>query len=139
MKRTRLAVALLALLAPGCAEPGPQVVPVRGTVTRQGKPVPRLFLDFQPAEGRNSWAFTDEQGRYELEYDEGRKGAEVGEHTVTVSWRPPNLEAELALQSGQLRPHPEADRIVAQYGVGAGTRKKVSVAPGTEVIDLRLD
>jgi hypothetical protein len=134
-----LVSALLASLALGCGESGPQIVPVRGTATRGGKPVANLYLDFQSANGRNSWAFTDEQGRYELEYDQGVMGAIVGEHTVTVLLKPKDLEAELALQTGQFKWSADAQKIAAKYGAGSPNRKKVSVAPGSEVIDLELD
>lgn len=134
-----LASTFLASLALGCGESGPQIVPVRGTATRGGKPVANLYLDFQPANGRNSWAFTDEQGHYELEYDQGVMGAMVGEHTVTVSLKPKDLEAELALHSGQFKWSDDAQKIAAKYGAGSPNRKKVTVAPGTEGIDLQLD
>lgn len=124
----------------GCGDSGsPQIVPIRGKATRNGKPIPHLLVDFQPTDGRNSWAYTDDQGLYELEYDEGVKGALVGEHTVTVSFRPKDLEAELALQAGELKLPADAERIAAKYGAGSPQRKKVTVAPGLEVVDLQLD
>ncbi len=137
--RFALVAAFFATLALGCGESRPQIIPVRGTATRGGKPVANLYLDFQPTSGRNSWAFTDDQGHYELEYDQGVMGAIVGEHTVTVSLKPKDLEAELALQTGQFKWSADAQKIGAKYGAGSPNRKKVTVAPGSEVIDLELD
>jgi len=129
----------MALLLLGCGEARPQIIPVRGTVTRGGKPVADLYLDFQPSDGRNSWAFTDAQGRYELEYDEGVMGAVAGEHTVTASLKPRDLDTERAIHAGQFKWSPDAQKIAAKYGAGSAQRKQVSVAPGNEVIDLELD
>src|SRR5262249_54770418 len=80
-------IAVVATIS-GCGDGGPRVVPVTGTVTRNGKPVPNLFINFMPEAGRPSWGHSDEQGQFTLEYDRERKGAEVGKHKVFVKLRP---------------------------------------------------
>src|SRR5687768_6312898 len=69
----------------GCSE-GPDVVPVTGTVTRNGKPVPGVMINFMPEDGRPSWAITDAQGKYELQYSKSYTGGLVGRHKVFVGY-----------------------------------------------------
>ena len=64
-------IAVVATIS-GCGDGGPRVVPVTGTVTRNGKPVPNLFINFMPEAGRPSWGHSDEQGQFTLEYDRER-------------------------------------------------------------------
>ncbi|HID77048.1 MAG TPA: carboxypeptidase regulatory-like domain-containing protein [Planctomycetaceae bacterium] len=80
-----LAVALCVLV--GCAEEGPQVVPVTGVVTYQGKPVEGARVMFHPLEGgaRSSHGTTDAEGRFELSTFGMNDGALVGRHVVTIS------------------------------------------------------
>jgi hypothetical protein len=60
--------ALSLLASAGCGDPdAPEIARVTGTVTRGGKPVPNLVVNFMPAEGRPSWGITDDRGRYVVE------------------------------------------------------------------------
>jgi len=58
---------------------------VTGTVTYNGKPVPKASVTFYPKEGRPSSGVTDESGKYELNYTADKKGALIGQHTVRIS------------------------------------------------------
>jgi hypothetical protein len=94
MSRVRFLAAggLLAVLA-GCSG-GPDVAPVSGVVTLDGRPYPKAVVSFQPIgtpenpnPGRGSSAYTDEQGRFVLRTDNERKGAVVGKHRVRIMTR----------------------------------------------------
>jgi hypothetical protein len=80
---------LIVIVLIGCGRKGPKVVPVAGTLTYKGQPVPNIEIHFLPVSGdRPSWGHTDNQGRFELEYEFKVKGASVGEHKVIVRPKP---------------------------------------------------
>src|SRR5262245_42131593 len=89
----RLAALSAILLAAGCAGGEFKVAPVSGTVTMDDKPLPRVYVNFQPVgstdnpnPGPGSYAVTDDQGRYTLKLVEGGKpGAVVGRHKVSIT------------------------------------------------------
>lgn len=132
-------LALAAMAVFGCGRGGPRVVNVRGTVTRDGKPVEKLFLNFVPDNGRPSWGVTDAEGHYTLHYDRERGGALVGAHRVWVQVRPTSPADELALNRGTLKLHPETKQILAKYGNVATSPLVVEVTDEGQVIDLALD
>src|SRR5438132_13614211 len=68
----------------GCGRGGPEIVPIEGTVTTTGEPVPNLRIYFVPTDGRPSWAISDQNGHFVLDYDADHDGAKVGTHTVFV-------------------------------------------------------
>lgn len=67
---------------------------VTGTVTHKGKPVEQILVTFYPdanskgavTKGKSSYAITDKDGKYVLEYAGPPKqtGAVVGTHRITV-------------------------------------------------------
>ena len=80
-----MTVALIASLT-GCGRSGPEIARVSGTVTLDGKPLPEAFVFFRHADGgRISEAFTDNSGRYTLNYSNDESGAMVGSNTVRIS------------------------------------------------------
>ena len=83
----RLVVMFLALTTTctGCREPGPEIVPVTGTVLKDGQPVANASITFFAKTGRPSYGSSDAEGRYTLEYAQDVEGAVVGEHTVTIT------------------------------------------------------
>jgi hypothetical protein len=84
----RFAVILLAatLLAAGCSQDGrPELAPVVGTVTLDGRPLHRAAVVFRPAEGKFSRGVTNEQGHYELTYLRDTMGAIVGKHKAVIT------------------------------------------------------
>jgi hypothetical protein len=97
---------LACMMLTGCAR-GPRVVPVRGRVTCNGKPVARdSKITFYPEHGRPSSAAIGEDGTYVLTYLKPGDGALVGEHKVTVKstkvgpgslTEPKSVEEELEL------------------------------------------
>ena len=130
-------VLLIGVVGCGKSGDGTQVVPVTGTVTRDGKPVADLFLNFKPAIGRPSWGVSDANGRYELTFDAAQKGAAVGNHTVWVTQ--PISGAEGMGPEDQPKTSPELPAILKKYGSEAITPLKVEVKAGGSAIDLKLD
>ena len=137
--RSRGFVSTLLLIAVvGCSNSGgDQVVPVTGTVTRNGKPVPDVLLNFKPAAGRPSWALTDANGRFELTFDAAQKGAVIGHHTVWVT--APISGAEGMGPEDQPKVSPELPAILKKYGREEISPLKVEVKAGNPVIDFKLD
>lgn len=69
----------------GCGTGGPDIARVEGTVTMDGKPLPRAFVVFIPTGGRPAAAETDANGKYTLEFSAGRKGAIPGKNRVEIN------------------------------------------------------
>jgi hypothetical protein len=87
--RFELALLFLCFYVSGCGQSGPQVAPVHGKVTLDGKPLRLADVNFQPEGGqRGSSGRTDSDGHYELGYKRGQSGALVGNHTVRISVSP---------------------------------------------------
>ncbi len=105
---THQKIALFVLLAgvAGCGKSGPQVAPVHGRVTLDGRPLALADVSFQPdGAQRASAGRTDADGQYELAYKRGQPGAIVGPHTVRI-WvsqelvkHPPPIPASYDTQS----------------------------------------
>jgi predicted small lipoprotein YifL len=104
--RTNFALIFLLSLIAGCGESGPQVAPVSGRVTLDGKALAMADVSFQPdGSQRASYGRTDNDGRYVLMYKRGQPGAIAGEHTVRI-WvsrelvpNPPIIAARFDTQS----------------------------------------
>lgn len=77
---------LFLLTTIGCGGGGPQVAPVEGTVTLDGKPLDKILVEFFPTtNGPRSFGETDAQGKFTLMTDDGKTvGAVVGNHKVTL-------------------------------------------------------
>jgi hypothetical protein len=117
-------IAMLMAAAIGCGKSGPQIAPVHGRVTLDGRPLVRADITFQP-EGaqRASIGRTDDEGHYELAYKRGEPGAIVGKHTVHVE-----VSSELVKN-----PPP----IPARYAANSELHHQVE--PGENEIDLKLE
>jgi len=73
--------------ATGCGQKTtglPQLAPVRGTITLDGRPLVKTAVVFSSDKGHSSLGVTDDLGRYELRFVRGLVGAEVGKHTVRL-------------------------------------------------------
>ncbi len=119
------------------------VVPVKGTVTRGGQPVANVVIWFTPTEGRPSWALTDAQGKFELDYSREYKGAKVAKHRVTINYEPRPAdpgEEQLILSGRKPRPMrpPEMDAILAKYGQGVSTLE-VEISRAVTDLEIKLD
>jgi hypothetical protein len=106
MRSSVILLVLLMIPLAGCGSGGPQVAPVTGTVTLDGKPLPNAEVVFAPVDGgRPSTARTVDGGQYELLFKRGQPGASVGPHTVRI-WistevvkNPPKIPARYDSQS----------------------------------------
>lgn len=78
---------VLTVLAAGCSsgEPLPKLGEVTGVVTLDGKPLPGAVVMFAPVSGRMSTGMTDAEGKYDLTYNVGTKGALIGKHAVRIT------------------------------------------------------
>ena len=77
----------------GCNKKGYTLVPVSGTVTSEGKPVPKLNVVFSPepvgennSVGPFSTGTTDANGKFTLTARKGDPGVMVGKHTVSFEY-----------------------------------------------------
>jgi hypothetical protein len=77
-------LAALALTPVGCGKAG--MSSVSGTVTYNGKPVPKGVITFVAGspEGRNATGQLDQNGKYRLQTEEPGDGAQVGNYDVTI-------------------------------------------------------
>jgi hypothetical protein len=126
------AVVTLFGLAAGCnSEKLPNLGTVTGTITMDGKPLSGANVAFDPVAGGAppSVGKADADGKYELYYSRGHKGAPIGEHTVRI-----NTYAERDGDDG--RPQIQKETIPARYNVK--TELKVSVKRGANTLDLAL-
>jgi hypothetical protein len=115
-RRVKIGVLWMLVVANGCVKSGPQVAPVRGRLTLEGRPLENADVTFQPdGAQRSSIGRTDPDGRYELAYKRGQPGAIVGPHTVRIAVsselvrKPPKIAAEFDTRS-KLRAMVEAGK-----------------------------
>jgi hypothetical protein len=68
----------------GCTKSSQTVAPVTGRITLDGKPLEFAIVTFQ-AEGKSAASSgTDKDGRYDLFYKRGVRGAPLGPNRVTI-------------------------------------------------------
>lgn len=81
-----LATIALASTPLACGRTGPEMAAVSGTVTYQGKPVPKGTITFVALNSgqRNATGQLDQQGFYRLQTEEASDGAEPGDYDVTI-------------------------------------------------------
>jgi hypothetical protein len=85
-----IVLAFLVCIA-GCGKGGPQVAPVEGRVTLEGRPLVNADIQFKPGgPERPSSGRTDGEGHYTLMFKRGQPGAIVGPHTVRI-WVSPDI------------------------------------------------
>lgn len=137
MRNTRwlfaLPLVLGSLAVSGCAD-GPRIVKVSGTATRGGQPVPSLLLNFQPEKGRPSWAITDAQGRFTLEYDKDNKGAIVGTHVVAASYRAATADEEMSGKKDKIY-----YEIEKKYNDMQNSPMKIEITRAVDNLELKFD
>jgi hypothetical protein len=69
----------------GCGPGGPTLAPVKGVVKLDGEPKSKLLVTFTPtAGGQQALGTTNENGEFQLNTN-GRKGALLGEHKVSIT------------------------------------------------------
>jgi len=118
--RRSLVFAVLGLMtgaAVGCSGSG-GYVPVSGVVKLNGKPYANAVVTFQPEgtkdnpnPGRGSAGVTDAEGRFTLKCDDGKKGAVVGSHNVTVRTAGDVIAVDPNVGSDDKGPVPDKKKI----------------------------
>ena len=85
-RRLTLLIGLLLVAGCGTTSDMPEVAPVRGKVTLNGKPLIMAKIIFAPVEGgQSSEAVTNANGEYDLVYKRDIMGAKVGKHKVMIT------------------------------------------------------
>jgi hypothetical protein len=125
----------LLVFSGGCGSGNKDLIRVRGKVTRGGKPVANLFLNFVPDKGRPSWALTDANGEYIAYYDKNRTGALPGWHTIFVTFKP----FDPRLGGGRLKEPAGVMPIVAKYGRLETSPLRIEVRTGSQTFDFSVD
>src|SRR5262245_46855356 len=84
ISRWEIAVIGIVVIA-GCQKPHPELVPVSGQVTIDGKPVTRGQITVLPEGHRASIGKLDDEGRFTLSCFKAGDGAPTGTHIATVT------------------------------------------------------
>lgn len=81
-----LLAALVVTVLAGCGPSGPPFGTVAGRVTLEGEPVERAFVEFH-GDGSVCYAVapTDEDGNYEMKFEQDREGIPVATYQVQIS------------------------------------------------------
>ena len=153
----------LAAAAEGCQRGQTwNLVPVEGTVTKNGCPLANIEVVFLTdaaagTHGPRASGTTDEAGRYRLRTDGGDEGAVVGKHRVILrdlvaarkqlvrsfrdkQWREgarPSPEMAKRLEE-ELKNSADAPRVPPRYERIDETPLRAEVQPGPQVIDLEV-
>src|SRR5262249_31799767 len=123
------------------------LAPVEGTVTKSGRPLAYIQVDFLAdpdagTQGPRASGITDESGHYALRTDAGDWGAAVGHYRVCL--RVPLPAEGLTPQANQPQagiaklPASEPVQLPPAYSSFAETPLRVEVQPGAKVIDLAV-
>jgi hypothetical protein len=97
--------ALVVISNAGCSKSGPELAPVSGRITLDGKPLEKADVLFQPGSQPPSSGRTDADGRYVLAYKRGVMGGHVGSNSVQITIspdvvpNPPNIPARYNYES----------------------------------------
>ena len=84
LRASVICVAATFLLAVGCGEKGPEMVPVTGTVTYKGEPLRTGTIQFHPTSGRQASGKIVDGQIVEVSTFNPGDGALVGKHQVTI-------------------------------------------------------
>jgi hypothetical protein len=155
-KITGSLLSVLAVASAGC-QGKPLFAPVEGTVTKEGKPLAGVIVDFYPNPGdrgpRSTSTLTDEAGHYRLRSTwGGDEGAVVGPHRVCIveirnqgrdsfstsvrrKQRTKEAQAKLARLKKEAS---EPRRVPRSYGSPNETPLRIEVHPGPQIIDLEV-
>ncbi len=139
---------LLALLLPaGCYRSAPYrttgvLVAAYGTVTLDGEPLEDAVVLFQAGDGSFSYAQTDDEGYYELQFDSQEMGVTPGTKRVRISMnrRIKGLnstdEGGPEDRAGGSYPNPPPERVPERYNTQS--ELQVEVLPSRKRYDFDL-
>ncbi|MGL6196113.1 MAG: hypothetical protein ACRC2T_14955 [Thermoguttaceae bacterium] len=113
----------------GCDKSPYKVVPIEGTATWKGNPIPEGFsLEFTPEEGRASSGFISKEGKFKTVYSAQKDGVQTGKNKVKVMWN-----------TGTMPPPPEEYiELVNTYGYKSeGIEIEIKKADKNLTIDFK--
>lgn len=145
MTGTKLSAAsacyLLAFAASGCG-PVDEFASVQGTLHVAGAPAANILVIFTPESGDGralprSAGVTDADGHFLLRTDDGRQGAIVGTHRVTVEDMDPYTvqRTDRPPSAGE---RPPAPRVPPGYSAAATTPLTARVTAGGASVELEV-
>lgn len=121
------------LIAAGCnprPKDMPEIAPVKGTVTMDGQPLPKVDVTFfSEVGGQVSAGTTDDAGMYELRFSGRHMGAKIGPNTVRIT-TPPAQEIP-----GE---PPWKEKVPAKYNRKSELKADVKPGPEPNTIDFEL-
>ncbi len=126
----------------GCAQEGAKVVSISGKVTREGKPYPNVFLNFDPDKGRPSWAQADENGSFVAKYDQTKDGAVVAKHKIWISYRARNPQEEMiekGFAKGKSSRPKDMNAILEKFGDKEKTPLIIDITKADSNLEIKLD
>jgi hypothetical protein len=121
-----------------------KIARVTGTVTYKGKPVSNMTVNFI-SDGRPSWGKTDADGKFEMIYDEDRKGVKLGRNKVFFTPGVQTIdsgrskESKKAIAQGLGLSQEELNDITMRFGSEESTKLEVDVKKDPDVLDLKLE
>jgi len=123
----------------GCGQSGPELADVTGTITLDGRPLPKVGVVFRPAGPGASPAYggTNKDGKYTLLFSQDRKGALPGEYEVDLEV-PKYTKADLAEMKAQGNEAPPPTVTLPKKYRQPGALK-ATVKSGSNVIDFSLE
>jgi hypothetical protein len=104
----------------------PEIAPVSGTVTMDGRPLGGIAVVFESEGGVLSFGNTDDEGRYRVSYIRSARGAGLGRNVVRIST--PTMGPSSPLRK---------DTIPAIYNTASTLA--VDVTKGSNVFDFPLE
>jgi hypothetical protein len=134
---TTVGCCLLLLLA-SCSPKGPRVVRVQGVATSQGKPIVNVLLNFSPVQGRPSNAFTDEQGKFDVDYSRDARGLLISDYRVWLEHPYLQMQREGMVPMDQPTPDEAILAICKKYG-SPETGLKITITEATYNLELKFD
>lgn len=114
----------------GCKPKAPYaLVPVKGTINYNGKPLPEGFcVQFEPENGgRSSMAYPDASGSFEAVHTASQKGVMTGKNVIRLYW----------IKDPAVSPMPpEYSGIMAKYG---GDSKEMVVDISKKDLNFKIE
>jgi hypothetical protein len=107
------AILLLTAGVFGCGKAGPSLVPVKGSVTVDGKPADGAVLIFHPTGGKGTIASAaaDSNGAFSITSN-GAPGVVTGSYKVTATWPDPAKKPKVTLGAS---PEDAPDLLEGRY------------------------
>jgi hypothetical protein len=133
-----LALCGLLLTLSGCQQDGPQVVRVRGVATTQGQPLANVVLQFTPGEGRPSNAFTDAEGKFDVDYSRSLRGLLLTEYSVWIEHPYLLMQREGMVPPGEQPPSAAILEICRKYSTPE-QGLKVTITKAEHNLELKFD